>query len=203
MTIVWDIKADTVHKGDNQRDVSPLTEKTIIDENGFTHYKFSKIMFNNPWYKIPTDDLDLFKKFLEGGSRAYPSDGRIPCDVVAGEARAIINRIFDISKDQQHTYYKDACEAIKNANQIFLQSDPGNREFDDYNRLLAWVLIDGELLQYRLISKGLAEVFYIDSNRYYTDLLKEAQINSKEKRMGKWGDYLDPYWDYQNNQLKN
>ncbi len=111
MTSIWDTKADAVNKGDNLRDVSPL--KTTMDENGFTHYTFTKIMFNNPWYNIPYDDLDLFKKFLDGGSRAYPSDGRIPCDVVAREAREIINKIVDISKDHKHTYYKDACDAIQ------------------------------------------------------------------------------------------
>ncbi|NVM36352.1 MAG: hypothetical protein HWN81_12210, partial [Candidatus Lokiarchaeota archaeon] len=113
MTSIWDIKADAIQKGDKLRDVSPLSDKTRIDEDGFTHYVFSKVMFNNPWYKIPEDELELFKKFLDGGSRAYPSDGRIPCDVVAVEAREIINRIVEISKDPEHTYYKDACEAIK------------------------------------------------------------------------------------------
>jgi len=113
MTSIWDIKADALQKGDNLRDISPLSDKTRIDENGFTHYVFSKIMFNNPWYKIPDDELELFKKYLDGGSRAYPSDGHIPCDVVAGEARKILNKIVDISKDPKHTYYKDACEALK------------------------------------------------------------------------------------------
>jgi hypothetical protein len=113
MTSIWDTKADAVEKGDNLRDVSPLPEKSRIDEKGFTHYVFSKTMFNNPWYKIPDDDLALFKKYLDGGSRAYPSDGRIPCDIVAGEARKILNKIVDISKDPKHTYYKDACEALK------------------------------------------------------------------------------------------
>ncbi|MFW9880516.1 MAG: hypothetical protein ACFFG0_46195 [Candidatus Thorarchaeota archaeon] len=114
MNNIWDIKADAIHKEDKLRDVSPLHDKTRVDENGFTHYVFSKLMFNNPWYKIPDNDLELFKKYLDGGSRAYPSDGRIPCDIVAGEARRILNKIVEISKDPQHTYYKDACEAIKN-----------------------------------------------------------------------------------------
>ena len=78
MTSIWDTKADAVKKGDNLRDVSPLTEKIKIDENSFTHYVFTKTMFNNPWYKIPQDDLELFKKYLDGGSRSYPSDGHIP-----------------------------------------------------------------------------------------------------------------------------
>ncbi len=113
MTSIWDIKADAIQKGDNLRDVSPLPEKSRIDENGFTYYVFTKLMFNNPWYEIPNNELELFKKYLDGGSRAYPSDGSIPCDIVAGEARKILNKIVDISKDPKHTYYKDACEALK------------------------------------------------------------------------------------------
>jgi hypothetical protein len=113
MTSIWDTKADAVEKGDNLRDVSPLPEKSKTDENGVTHYVFTKLMFNNAWYKIPDDDLELFKKYIDGGSRSYPSDGRIPCDVVAGEARKILNKIVDISKDSKHTYYKDACEALQ------------------------------------------------------------------------------------------
>ena len=114
MTSIWDTKADAIQKGDKLRDVSALLEKTRIDENGFTHYVFSKIMFNNPWYNIPDDELDLFKKFLDGGSRAYPSDGRIPCDIVANEARKILNRIVEISKDPNHVYWEDACNTLKN-----------------------------------------------------------------------------------------
>jgi len=113
MTSIWDMKADIVQNGDNLRDVSPLHDKTYVDENGFTHYVFSKLLFNNPWYKVTDDDLELFKGFLDGGSRAYPSDGSIPCDIVAGEARKILNRIVDISNQPDNIYYNDACESLK------------------------------------------------------------------------------------------
>ena len=113
MNTIWDIKADVVHKGDKLRDVSPLHDKTEVDEFGYTHYVFSKIIFNNPWYNIPENNLELFKKFLDGGSRVYPSDGSIPCDIVAGEARKIINRIVEISKEPDNVYYKDACVTLK------------------------------------------------------------------------------------------
>ncbi|MFX1571249.1 MAG: hypothetical protein ACFFB0_00710 [Promethearchaeota archaeon] len=113
MNTIWDTKADAVNKGDKLRNVYPIHDKTEVDEFGFTHYVFSKNLFNNPWYNIPENDLELFKKFLEGGSRAYPSDGKIPCDIVAGEARKIINRIVDISKEPSNVYYNDACETLK------------------------------------------------------------------------------------------
>ncbi len=111
---IWDIKADTVKKGDNLRDVSPIIEKTIIDNDGFTHYFFSKIMFKNPWYNIPLDEFELFKKYIDGGSRAYPSDGNIPCDVVAKEGRVILNEIVELSKDSNGKHFEEAKEILKN-----------------------------------------------------------------------------------------
>lgn len=113
MSKIWDIKTDAVKRGDNARDVSPLTGKTKTDEKGFTHYVFSRVMFNNPWYEIPEDNFELFKKFLEGGSRQYPSDGEIPCDIVAKEAREVLNYVVEISHDSNNHFYKDAQEALK------------------------------------------------------------------------------------------
>lgn len=113
MTSIWDTKADAVKKGDKLRDVSPLPDKTNVDEMGFTYYMFSKIMFNNPWYNIPSKDSELFRKFIEGGSRAYPSDGKIPCDIVAGEARKVLNHIRECSEDSTSPYCQKAQKALK------------------------------------------------------------------------------------------
>jgi hypothetical protein len=114
MKEIWDIKADVVTEGDNLRDVSSITDKTRVDESGFTHYVFSKTMFNNPWYVIPDDDLELFKKFMDGGSRSYPSDGNTPCDIVAGEARYIMHQIIEIANNHDHEYHAEAHKTVKN-----------------------------------------------------------------------------------------
>jgi len=114
MTMIWDTKADVVHKGDNLRDVSPLSSKTWVDNNGYTHYIFNKIKFNNPWYKIPDEKLEFFKRFVEGGSREYPSDGSIPCDIVAGEVRKIFNQITELSTNPKSNHYEDAQDVLKN-----------------------------------------------------------------------------------------
>jgi hypothetical protein len=114
MTLIWDTITDAVQKGDKLRDVSPLHDKTNIDKDGFTHYIFSKEMFNNPRYVIPSNDITLFKKFINGGSREYPSDGNIPTDIVAGEARIILKELGKISKNPKAVYYKDAVELLKN-----------------------------------------------------------------------------------------
>ena len=121
MSTIWDIKADAVEKGDKLRDVSPLHDKTEVDENGFTHYVFSKLVFNNPWYNIPDNDLDLFKKFLDGGSRAYPSDGRIPCDIVAIEARSVLDHITACSEDSSNPYCQNAKKALKSGKKAMVR----------------------------------------------------------------------------------
>ena len=48
MNSFWDTKADVVKNGDLKRDVTPIANKTFTDEDGFTHYYFSKTMFWNP-----------------------------------------------------------------------------------------------------------------------------------------------------------
>ena len=114
MNGIWDIKADAITKGDNLRDVSFLIDKTLRDENGFTHFLFSKANFKNPWYSIPENDSKLFENFIEGGSRSYPSDGSIPCDIVASEARKVLKKIELCSQDTNHHYCEDAREVLKN-----------------------------------------------------------------------------------------
>ncbi|NVM18972.1 MAG: hypothetical protein HWN80_14755 [Candidatus Lokiarchaeota archaeon] len=114
MNGIWDEKADAIKKGDNLRDVSSLINKTLKDDEGFTHFIFSKANFKNPWYAIPEDDFKLFENFIEGGSRAYPSDGSIPCDIVAREARKVLKKIELCSQDPNHHYCEDAREVLKN-----------------------------------------------------------------------------------------
>ena len=110
---LWDVKADCVIKGDNLRDVSPVLDKTKIDENGFTHYVFSKTMFHNPKFTIPEDDYELFEKFLDGGSREYPSDGNIPADIMASEANLVLDKITELASKSDHKYCQIAREELR------------------------------------------------------------------------------------------
>ena len=109
----WDIKADAVEKGDNLRDVSPLFEKTWIDDSGFTHYIFDLASFHNPWYSISNDDYLLFQDYIKGGSRPYPSDGNIPCDIVAKEARKVLKEVETCAANPNHYYCEEAKDALR------------------------------------------------------------------------------------------
>ena len=111
MVEVFDRYSDSTKKGDNLRNVVPIMKKR--DETGVIHYIFSKKLFDNPWYIIPQNDLELFKSFVEGGARSYPSDGKIPCDVVAKEARKILNTIFEYAQNPNYISYKEANKALR------------------------------------------------------------------------------------------
>ncbi|MBY9007498.1 MAG: hypothetical protein KGD63_12140 [Candidatus Lokiarchaeota archaeon] len=113
MLTLWDNKADVLTKGDNLREILPIQERIYEDEEGTIHYVFNKLNFKNPRYNIPKNDYKLFKKFLDGGSRNYPSDGNIPLDIVATEARIIIHEIQNIAFDKDHPYFEDARETLR------------------------------------------------------------------------------------------
>ncbi len=110
---IWDIQADAMKKGDNLREVSSLWDKNWKDSNGFSHYVFEKAIFANPWYSIPQNDLTLFERFVEGGSRQYPSDGNIPCDLVAREARKVLKKLEECSNNPNHHYCQEARDSLK------------------------------------------------------------------------------------------
>ena len=111
---IWDLKADVVQEGDKLRDVYPIARKTTIDDNGYSHYIFSRQLFKNSSYKIPDDDFELFKMFLDGEDLIYPSDGDIPTDIVAVEAKKVLNYIVACSENLSSSYYEDAKIALKN-----------------------------------------------------------------------------------------
>lgn len=113
MVICWDPKADKVVKGDKLREITPIYNKTYKDAEEATHYVFKKIMFNNPKYKIPKGKIILFKRFLDGGSRSYPSDGAIPLDIAATETRIILNEIMNIASDPSNPYHSEAKDAVR------------------------------------------------------------------------------------------
>lgn len=78
------------------------------------------------------------------------------------------------------------CNALINASVIQLQYDPKSDKTDKYNRVLAWVFVDGELLQKKLIHEGLAEVKYVYDDYLYSNELKVLEDEAKDNGIGIW-----------------
>ena len=80
------------------------------------------------------------------------------------------------------------CEALTNAKEIKLEYDDNSDREDKYGRTLAWVWVDGVLLQQSLVEKGLAEVAYLYDDYQYTSLLQDAEVVAKTNKVGQWSD---------------
>lgn len=80
------------------------------------------------------------------------------------------------------------CQALKNADVIELEYDDGSQKTDKYGRALAWVFVDGALLQKQLVSEGLAEVAYLYGDYAYTDELYAAQDSAQQDKLNIWSD---------------
>lgn len=84
---------------------------------------------------------------------------------------------------------KDATEENKRiieSGDVSIEFDVGDR-FDDYDRLLAYIYVDGESVQEQMIRAGLARVAYVfPPNTRYLDQFEQAEQIAKENRVGIW-----------------
>ncbi len=94
----------------------------------------------------------------------------------------------------EQPFSKEATEMNKQlleSGKITLEFDEGNR-YDKYQRLLAYVYVDGQRVQDKLLEKGLARVAYIypPNDRYENDL-KKIEEQAIEAKQGVWS--IDGY----------
>ena len=80
------------------------------------------------------------------------------------------------------------CKRIKKAKKITFEYDPKSDKEDKFDRLLAWVFLDGKLLQSDLVENGYAKVAYLYDDYKYTKTLIEKQELASAKGIGIWND---------------
>jgi micrococcal nuclease len=88
------------------------------------------------------------------------------------------------------SYGKEAseytCSRLTNAETIELEFDINSDKYDKYNRLLAWIFVDGKLLQSELVNVGYAKVAYLYGDYKYTTILINKETIAKQKELGIW-----------------
>lgn len=120
-------------------------------------------------------------------SLEFPVDGDTAAFLVDGVVEHV--RFFNIDTPEYNRFGvqkggKEATEytnkILTNAKEIYLQTDPFDklRDFSGFKRLLAWIWVDGELLNYNLVRLGYARVgpIYADNMLYTNDLYKAEQL---------------------------
>ena len=78
------------------------------------------------------------------------------------------------------------CNALKGAKEIYLEYDGASDKEDKYGRVLAFIYVDGKLLEEELIKEGLAKVDYIYGDYEHVDDLRREEEIAKNKQVGIW-----------------
>lgn len=76
------------------------------------------------------------------------------------------------------------CNLLKNAKKIEIEFEENSSKQDKYDRYLAYVFIDGELLQEKVLYQGLADLKYEKKNYKYNDKLERANQHAKDNLIG-------------------
>ncbi len=81
---------------------------------------------------------------------------------------------------------KQRNQELLNSGKLEIEFDVGPK-YDKYDRLLAYIYIDGESVQDKLLEEGLARVAYVyPPNTRYLDEYEKKQAIAKKKGIGIW-----------------
>lgn len=145
------------------------------------------IVFNVNALKIKEKKINVsFNKCVDGDTASF----KYKNEIIKVRFLAIDTPESVKKNSPVEPYGKEAseytCNQLKKANNIYLEFDDNSDQTDKYNRYLAWVFVDGDLLQKKIIDNGFAEVAYLYGDYKYTNELKIAQKIAKKKKLGIW-----------------
>ena len=115
----------------------------------------------------------------------YDMDGDTA--VFALDGKEVVCRFLAVDCPEHGDEGYDAANSftrkqLSSARKIVLELDPHSEEYDRYDRLLAWVWVDDELLQAKLIRYGHASISYLFGNYLYTDQLYRIEKKAKKSQ---------------------
>ncbi|QED50117.1 nuclease [Cytobacillus dafuensis] len=102
------------------------------------------------------------------------------------------NKIEPFGKEAS-TY---TCSFLRSGN-ITLETD-GDRVFDKYNRLLAWVWVDDQLLQEEITKAGFVEDFYDYGDYLYEDRIVSSMAEAKKLSKGMYATTVEEMDEIEN-----
>lgn len=165
----------------NQMSAAPVQEE--VDENA------------PALPKLDFTDMDFFRDGYEVVKYSRTTDGDTATFIMGGlnvKCRFVGVDTPELARDggEHEPYAEDARDYTKDmlesADIIILERDDAAGEYDKYDRLLAWVWVDGKLLAYFLAREGLATTRYLRDDYKYADIIFEAEGVAKELERGVW-----------------
>jgi len=208
----------------------PIIILPEYNENGL-YFSPIEMVYDGPYlsnefqYIDPIDPrggyFDVTLKYCTDGDTAvfnYPQDIYDAIESYAKSTRFLNMDTKETYSGGEEEWGKPAsvytCELLTNAEEIRLQTDPGDELLGNYGRLLAWIWVklpnqdEFYLLNYMVVQQGLAQVEYEfgagETISYglhtYNEWMHIAEDYAIENNLGQWGNLLDYYWDYTNDE---
>lgn len=132
---------------------------------------------------IYAKDVVTLDKCIDGDTASFYINGNLEkVRFIAINAPEYTSKIEYYGKESSEY----VCNKLTYAKSIELEYDPKSDMKDKYDRVLAWVYVDNELLQKDLVKNGYAEVAYIYDKYLYVDDLCSIQDNAYNNRVGIW-----------------
>ena len=129
-----------------------------------------------------------FYKCIDGDTASFKYND----EVIKVRFLAIDAPELEHEEQEEEPFAKESfnytCNQLKKAKKIILEFDNNADRQDKYERYLAWVFVDDELLQEKIIKNGYAKVAYLYDDYKYTSKLKRAQRSAKRNKKGIWCD---------------
>ena len=125
------------------------------------------------------------EKCVDGDTASFKVDGEV--QKYRFLAIDTPESVHPTKKEQEYgkTASEYTCEVLTNAREIFVETETKNKT-DKYGRNLAWIWVDNELLQKKLIENGYAQVAYVYGNYKYTLNLCAIQADAKKEKVNIW-----------------
>ncbi len=140
---------------------------------------------DNVYLKNEYDTVTLSKCVDGNSARFILGDNEIKVKFLAINSDNVIKKADeDETNGSLVSYY--VCSLFENANDIKIEYEPNSDKEDKYGRILAWVYVDGYLLQEHLLKLGYAQIAYLYDDYSYNDILVEAEQYAKDKKLGIW-----------------
>ena len=79
-------------------------------------------------------------------------------------------------------------EKLDKAKKIEIEYDDVADHEDRFGRKLAWIWVDDELFEVKLLEEGLAKTYMLKNNYRYANELKAAERKAKQAKIGVWSD---------------
>lgn len=171
-------------------DISKYLDKLSNNLGNTTSETLQNIESSTDLKKVVT-----LEKCVDGDTASFNIDGKkVKIRFLAIDTPESVHPYKEVEE-----YGKDAseytCSLLTNAHTIEIEYENNLTKEDKYGRKLAWIWVDEQLIQKKLLEIGYAEVKYVYAKYTYLDELYSAQEKAKKEKRGLWYDYSRPTYE--------